>query len=121
MSKTTETLENDDRDALRAYKTYEAFMEQGGTNPPVPRIMQNTLGAIVWTRIAVGQYNGQLTGAFPLNAFFAIITDHADSGANISRVDDDNVSLVTWDNTGTNSDGVLFGALEIRKYLYFFT
>lgn len=48
----------------RPYKVYTALMTQSGTDAPVPIILENTLGDIVWTYDAAGTYTGTLLGAF---------------------------------------------------------
>lgn len=48
------------------YKIYTARLTQAGTSNPVATVLGgNTIGEIVWTRNDVGQYQGELTGAFP--------------------------------------------------------
>lgn len=46
-------------------KYYNALMSQAGTSDPVMTILQNTVGAVVWTRTSPGEYKATLTGAFP--------------------------------------------------------
>lgn len=48
-------------------KIYTALMTQVGTNAPTAQILQNTIGAIVWTRLSPGVYKGTLAGTFTLN------------------------------------------------------
>lgn len=47
------------------YKIYSALLTQSGTDAPVATVLENTIGAIVWTRNGVGDYYGTLAGAFP--------------------------------------------------------
>lgn len=47
-----------------SYKKYVATLNQTGTNAPVPTILENTLGNIVWSYDSVGWYYGTLAGAF---------------------------------------------------------
>lgn len=48
-----------------SYLVYKAYLSQTGTNnPTVVRVLQNTIGNIVWTRSSLGQYLGTLSGAF---------------------------------------------------------
>lgn len=49
------------------YKIYCALMSQQGQNAPTVTILDNSIGEIVWTYNAIGQYIGTLEDAFPLN------------------------------------------------------
>ena len=51
-----------------AYTKYVANINQSGTAAPSALIFENTIGNIVWTRTAVGQYQGALAGAFPVTS-----------------------------------------------------
>lgn len=58
------------------YKIYEATLNQdGGTGAPTATVHNNTIGAIVWTRIATGGYVGTLTGAFTTGKTTISITE----------------------------------------------
>lgn len=46
------------------FKDYMAAMSQTGTSAPTAAIIDNSLGAVVWTRNSAGNYSGTLTGAF---------------------------------------------------------
>lgn len=48
-------------------KEYRALISQTGTSAPSLIEFENSIGAIVWTRIAVGKYMGTLTSAFTIN------------------------------------------------------
>jgi len=50
-----------------AYTNYVAKITQLLTGAPTASVFSNTIGAIVWTRVAVGSYEGTLTGAFSGN------------------------------------------------------
>lgn len=53
-------------------KRYRALFTQNGTNVPTVNVLENTLGGtVVWTRLSAGNYRGTLTGAFPVNKYFA--------------------------------------------------
>lgn len=49
------------------YKIYTALFYQTGANVPVPIVLQNTIGNIVWSRQAAGHYEATLIGAFPFD------------------------------------------------------
>ncbi len=49
------------------YKSYVAKLTQAGIeNPSAIVLGDNSIGAIVWTRLAEGSYLGTLAGAFPV-------------------------------------------------------
>ena len=48
-------------------KDYRALISQTGTSAPSVIEFENTIGAIVWTRLAVGKYMGTLLGTFTIN------------------------------------------------------
>lgn len=65
-----------------SYLVYAALLTQSGTDDPVAIVLQNTIGAIVWTRSGPGVYVGTLTGAFTVGkvALFITPNDGAFSG-----------------------------------------
>ena len=54
-------------DILPTYKKYIALITQTSTSAPTVVEIENTIGPIIWTRTAVGEYEGTLTGAFTNN------------------------------------------------------
>lgn len=115
-------------DAIKPYKSYVCLIQSGGTPTPSPSFveLENTIGAIVWTRNDVGEYFGTLTGAFPSNkvvCFAQLGTGNGGVGPNkniiTARLDNDRVFLKV-----TNEDGSAtpfeftgqIGSLEIRVY-----
>jgi len=50
----------------KTYYTYTVLLSQTSTSNPVATILDNSLGAVVWTRSFAGEYHGTLTGAFPI-------------------------------------------------------
>jgi len=48
----------------KGYKVYTALLTQSGTNAPVATVLENTLGNIVWSRVATGTYAANSSGAF---------------------------------------------------------
>jgi len=57
-----------------AYKIYAATFTQSASNAPVMTVLENTIGAIVWTRSQTGLYTGRLTGAFTLGKVSVVLT-----------------------------------------------
>jgi hypothetical protein len=60
------------------YKIYSAIMNQSGVAAPVPVILQNTIGNIVWQYVGIGLYSGVLVGAFPANKCLAFVGSTGD-------------------------------------------
>jgi hypothetical protein len=100
------------------YKKYIALISQTGTNDPTLSILENTIGDIVWTRAAVGDYLGTLTGAFSTqDKVYLIIGQSQTDRFSINYIDSDNVNIITLDSAGTNQDTLLgYTTIEIRVY-----
>ena len=49
---------------LRPYKVYTTLLSQVDMDAPTAIVLENTIGNIVWTRDAAGEYYGTLAGAF---------------------------------------------------------
>lgn len=106
------------------YLKYVAIMEQSGTDAPVATILENTIGAIVWTRASTGSYRGTLAGAF-LEGKVVIFTnpDWNNTNAfvsNASRINDDRIDYGTYDGGSAGiaialTDGGIIH-IEIRVY-----
>jgi hypothetical protein len=103
------------------YKKYIALISQTGTNDPTLSILENTIGDIVWTRGGVGDYSGTLIGAFLQPKTYIIFQNfYSGTGSHISfieRISDNEINIVTKDNTNTFIDNVLnYTTIEIRVY-----
>jgi hypothetical protein len=103
------------------YKKYIALISQTGTNDPTVSILENTIGDIVWTRGGVGDYSGTLIGAFLQPKTYIIFQNfYSGTGSHISfieRISDNEINIVTKDNTNTFIDNVLnYTTIEIRVY-----
>jgi hypothetical protein len=72
----------------------------------------------VWTRAAVGDYLGTLTGAFSTqDKVYLIIGQSQTDRFSINYIDSDNVNIITLDSAGTNQDTLLgYTTIEIRVY-----
>lgn len=107
--------------ALRPCNIYTALITQSGTSAPTATVLDNTLsGAIVWTRIDVGDYTGTLSGAFTASATWLIpavaALDGNGSGWYLTRTSSNTVKLYSFDANNL-SDGVLNESpIEIRVY-----
>jgi len=107
-----------------SYLVYTALLTQDGTNAPTAIELENTIGEIVWTRAVAGSYVGTLTGAFPAEKTYYIITPNKDfeqaqivmeqSGQGFPNY----VSISTYaGGGGAGQDGNMFQTpIEIRVY-----
>lgn len=115
------------------YLVYTALLTQAGTDAPVATVFgDNTIGGIVWTRLAAGQYNGTLTGAFTLNKTFIppfdgtfgsvlpiFLSVPGDSWYNIKPISAHVVRISFYDNLGDFIEWSTTGMnvfIEIRVY-----
>jgi len=128
-----ETLATTEGIADTEPKVYVALLTQTGTDAPVATVLKNTLGGeVVWTYDSVGQYNGTLTDAFPINktnltqdgdkCIFnrLIYNDGAGNdtrGFIIFRADDNMVVIKTTSEPEVFIDDILSSTfIEIRVY-----
>jgi hypothetical protein len=97
---------------------YIATISQAGTAAPTVTVLENSIGDIVWTRAAVGDYLGTLTGAFPdIDKTYLIIGQSQSNRFSLNYIDADNVSIITLDSAGVNQDALLgYTTIEIRTY-----
>ena len=95
------------------YKKYVALLTQTGTDAPVATVVENTIGAIVWTRFAQGDLRATLAGAFTLNKTWIGIVN-GDNGNPVSGfASDENIVKVKT----PVADGILVqSSVEIRVY-----
>ena len=72
----------------------------------------------MWTRVAVGDYLGTLTGAFPdQDRTYLMIGQSQSNRFSLNYIDADNVSIITLDSAGVNQDALLgYTTIEIRTY-----
>ncbi len=102
------------------YQKYIATISQTGTLDPTVTILENTIGNIVWTRIAAGQYEGTLTGAFPnLDKTYCMISQvNSSQGVYYINWTSANTIQIEWyDFSYTQLDSVLlYNTIEIRVY-----
>lgn len=105
------------------YLLYAALMTQTSTNDPVAIVLANALGGtVVWTRDGAGSYSGTLPGAFPVNkvsntnSFIDIASDS--SVWQVSRLNDDSITVRTFNATGDSAtDGLLNNTyIEVKIY-----
>jgi hypothetical protein len=105
-----------------AYTKYVCNLNQVGIAAPNVTILENTIGNIVWTRNAVGDYRGTLSGAFPTisKVWFSKPNTQFDAGnygAFLSRTGPNEIQLLTTDyDQITPVDGTYSTSFEIRVY-----
>ena len=108
-------------DVVVAYKKYIATISQTGTADPTVTVLENTIGDIVWTRNAVGVYQGVLSTAFPdQDKTYLMINQNTQSGGQINYInwfDASTIEIATLDATFTPDDSLLLNTtIEIRTY-----
>ncbi len=98
------------------YKTYVAILSQSGTSSPTPIVLENTIGNIIWTRTAAGNYSGTLNGAFTTNKTHTIISGVSDGTAEMYPTSN-NVMHISTRVSNAGIDGYLNSTcIEIRVY-----
>jgi hypothetical protein len=101
------------------YKKYIATISQAGIADPTVTVLENTIGDIVWTRIAVGRYHGTLSGAFPDQdrLYLYLSNSQQNNYVSIFRVSANIIEIITYDFTNTGQDNMLdYNTIEIRTY-----
>jgi len=81
--------------------------------------LQNTLGAIVWSYVSPGVYNGTLTGAFVLNKTYLSVGSLLGSGTEAITLVWISANIITLSSfsSGVNANDILNGqGIEIRVY-----
>lgn len=107
------------------YKVYTALLTQTGQDAPVAIVLENTIGAIVWTRNNPGEYTGTLNNSFPENKTFITYTHdnfNGDTGyPGGVRIDNNQVGLTFNDGLVNPGQFIDIGinaieSIEIRVY-----
>jgi len=107
-------------DILPTYKKYIALISQSSTSAPTVHELENTIGAIVWTRSSIGNYLGTLTGAFTVNKTYAMISNVEPNG--IVRIDTglNYINIITTDlhnpTAALHDNHLKNNTIEIRVY-----
>lgn len=117
----TETINGESvNNIVPLYKKYIATISQIGTNDPIVTVLENTIGDIVWTRTAVGSYEGTLSGAFPTADKTYLNISQVNSAQGVYYITWGSTSqiFVQWyDFTYTQLDSTLLqNTIEIRVY-----
>ncbi len=113
------------------FLVYSVLLNQTGTAAPVPTILANTVGALVWSRNSGGNYSVKLTGAFVANKTFVSLAQPGvfsalaqascfqiiSTGEITVFTDIFAADTITGDITGTPHDAYLINTpFEIRVY-----
>jgi len=109
--------------AGNSYKSYVCLLNQSGTNPPVPIVLENSLGIPItpnpWARQQAGIYNliaPGIVATFPINKTIAFLNNGLSPtiSTNIrwERVTNDEVEIVV--STGDNY--LVNASFEVRVY-----
>ena len=107
---------------VRPYDVYTALISQSGTDDPTIIVLENTIGAIEWTRVGVGQYVGTLSSAFISNNTYVMLLNSSSIGEgylySADNSDVDTVFVQTYNiNTTSNEDSLMNNvSIEIRVY-----
>ena len=106
---------------LPTYTKYVALINQVTTNAPTVIELENSIGPIVWTRTAVGNYEGTLAGAFTLNKTYSTLSQVAKNS--IALVYAKNVNTIKIETTNLHSPTAALhdthlvnNTIEIRVY-----
>ena len=105
-------------DTVVPYKKYIATVSQTGTADPTVTVLENTIGDIVWTRFAVGNYLATLVGAFPdADKTYLIVGQNNGNFYNLGWTTTDDLILLSSDPANIGTDGLLLNTtIEIRTY-----
>lgn len=113
-------------DPLRPrYKNYVALLEQTGTSTPTVKILENTLGNIVWNYESDGFYTGTLEGAFKedrtwCNLQTGLRNANLVDAVGFTRTNSEDVVQITIFNDGSDvnleTEGSFQVSIEIRVY-----
>jgi hypothetical protein len=105
---------------LPTYTKYVALISQVTTNAPTVIELENSIGPIVWTRSAVGVYEGTLVGAFTTNKTTTTISNVAANGI-VRIINDNDIVYVRTTNlqsptAALHDSHLVNNTIEIRVY-----
>ena len=96
---------------------YIATISQSGTSDPTVTVLENTIGDIVWTRTTNGDYRGTLTGAFPIDKTYLMLSNTDQCQVLIRWLGANQIMIRTFDFSVNYLDGLLtYNTIEIRTY-----
>ena len=104
-------------DVVVPYKKYIATISQTGTSAPTVTVLENTIGDIVWTRTTNGDYRGTLTGAFPIDKTYLMLSNTDQCQVLVRWLGANQIMIRTFDFSVNYLDGLLtYNTIEIRTY-----
>jgi hypothetical protein len=98
---------------VKPYKVYSALITDNNDTTMTIIELQNTIGPVVWTISATGEYRADLAGAFPLDKTWVTITSNVPGALQYNAVVDaapDGLRFFTSSNLVQNTP------IEIRVY-----
>lgn len=101
------------------YSVYIANVTQADTSVPVPTVMQNTIGSLVWSYNSTGNYSITLANAFPTQDKVIIFVNNAviNTQTSVYWADTDTITVETLTLAGSPADNHLTNvSIEIRVY-----
>lgn len=103
------------------YKVYTALLTQTEMDAPIPTVLENTIGNIIWARTGAGDYTGTLNNAFTQDKTFVLYKSVYNTGGTyisvVYRANQNYFQIQTRDNLGAGADDVLYEtSIEIRVY-----
>jgi hypothetical protein len=104
-------------DVVVPYKKYVALISQTGVLDPTVTVLENTIGDIVWTRFAAGDYRGTLTGAFPDQDMTYLILSNTNTGQVLIKwLSANEIRIRTFDPLPGEDSRLDYNTIEIRTY-----
>jgi hypothetical protein len=98
---------------------YIALLSQVGTDAPTAIVLADTIGGVIWTRTAVGEYLGTASTPFDVtNTFVTIGNVEHDYLASTYVNSDGDIVVITCRNSGHNhqDDKLNYSPIEVRIY-----
>jgi hypothetical protein len=95
---------------------YIATISQSGTSDPTVTVLENTIGDIVWTRTTNGDYRGTLTGAFPIDKTYLMLSNTNTGQVLIKWLSANEIRIRTFDPLPGEDSRLDYNTIEIRTY-----
>lgn len=108
-----------DNAPIGSYKVYTALLSQLTGAAPTAKVLNNTIGAIIWTRLADGAYRGTLTDSLPYDktACWIALNKAANVIFTVNAGNHNDYISVTSSEDGSQVDSLLDETpIEIRVY-----
>jgi archaellum component FlaC len=109
-----------------SYLKYAAILSAEGSTDPVLTVLENTIGAIVWTRSSAANFRGTLSGAYTASKTMVFVTPIAFLSSSFpviytgNRASSNVVDIAAYRYNGSSwglQDGFIYGCyIEIRVY-----